>query len=117
MPHSKGFANRRDRRRDDPVPLAEVIDSLMADQVLARGLPIARLAGRWAEIVGPRLAAETAPVSLDEGVLTVRATDGPWGAQARFLTDQIRARASEALGSEPLRAVRIVVGPSRRARD
>jgi predicted nucleic acid-binding Zn ribbon protein len=74
-------------------------------------MPVARLAGRWAEIVGPRMAAETRPVSLEEGVLTVAATNGPWGAQARFLTEQIRARACQALGEDRVRAVRVVVGP------
>jgi predicted nucleic acid-binding Zn ribbon protein len=115
MPHSKGFAHRRDRRREDPVAIGEVIDALMADEAFAKARPIAELASRWADIVGPRVAAETAPASLDEGVLTVRASNGPWGAQARFLTEQIREQANRSLGGEPIRAVRVVVGPQRPA--
>ena len=112
MPHSKGFAHRRDRRREEPVSIGEVIDGLMADEAFARARPLAELATHWPEIVGPRVAAETSPASLDEGVLTVRATNGPWGAQARFLTEQIRDRANATLGSEPIRSVRVVVSPS-----
>ena len=53
--------------------------------------------------------AETAPASLERGILTVSATDGPWGAQARFLHEEIRRRANQQLGAEAVRSVRIVV--------
>jgi hypothetical protein len=59
--------------------------------------------------VGPRLAAETAPVSLEAGLLVVGATSGPWGAQARFLHEEIRRKADEALGEGRVTAIRIVV--------
>lgn len=113
MPHSKGFANRRDRRRDDPVPLGEVVDRLMAEETFSRGMPIATLAARWTEVMGERLAAATEPRSLEGGVLTVRAGTGPWGAQVRFLVEQIRVNANLALGSDAIRVVRVVVEPRR----
>ena len=84
---------------------------MLADAAFARGLPVGRLAAAWAEVVGPRLARETAPESLEAGVLTVAAGTGPWGAQARFLAEEIRHRANAALGVEAVRAVRIVVRP------
>lgn len=111
MPHSKGFAHRREERRIDAVSLGEVVDGLMAEEVFSRGMPIATLASRWSSVMGERLAAETAPSTLDEGVLTIQATNGPWGAQARFLAEQIRLNANAALGSEAVRAVRVVVVP------
>ena len=63
-------------------------------------MPIAELASAWAAIVGERLAADTTPVSLEGGVLTVGVDNGPWGAQARFLHEEIRRKADEALGGE-----------------
>jgi predicted nucleic acid-binding Zn ribbon protein len=74
---------------------------------------VAKLAAQWPRIVGERVAAETAPASLEHGVLTVGATDGPWGAQARFLVEEIRRRANAALGSDEVRSVRVVVRNSR----
>ena len=109
MPTAKGFGRRRDRATNEPVPLGEVLDSLMAEQLFARGMPVARLAASWSEIVGERLASETAPTALEDAVLTVTATSGPWGAQARFLHEEIRRRADEALGGDAVRSVRIVV--------
>ena len=110
MPHSKGFAYRRDGRSGDPVSIGDVVDRLMEEGAFSRGMPIATLMSRWPELVGERLAVATEPASLDDGVLVVRASDGPWGAQASFLADAIRAKADEALGGGHVTSVRVVVG-------
>jgi hypothetical protein len=107
--HAKGFDKAKGKRSRDPVTLADIVDGLLAEEVLSRGMPVAELASRWPEIVGARLAAETAPVSLEEGLLVVGATSGPWGAQARFLHEEIRRKAEEALGKGRVTAIRIVV--------
>lgn len=114
MPHSKGWRARRDRRSSSEVPLGAVLDELLREPPFARGAPIGRLAASWAGVVGPRLASQTAPVSLDGGVLVVAATSGPWGAQARFLAEELRRRANEALGEEVVVRVRVVVRPEAR---
>jgi hypothetical protein len=122
MPHSKGFAHRKDRRSGDPVSIGDVVDRLMQEGAFSRGMPIATLMSRWPELVGERLAGATEPVSLERGVLVVRASDGPWGAQATFLADAIRTKADEALGGDQVASIRVVVGdgpaggPSRRNR-
>jgi predicted nucleic acid-binding Zn ribbon protein len=106
---SKSVDGGRTPRSDDPVALGDVVDALMRREVFSRGMPVAELASRWPVIVGERLAAETAPVSLEDGLLTVGATNGPWGAQARFLQEQIRDKADEALGAGSVRSIRIIV--------
>jgi hypothetical protein len=110
MPHSKGYGRRRERRSADPVGLGDVVDGLLAQEVFRRGMPVAKLAARWPQLVGERLAQATTPASLEAGVLVVRASDGPWGAQASFLADEIRKRADEALGGGVVTRVRVVVG-------
>jgi predicted nucleic acid-binding Zn ribbon protein len=87
-----------------------VVQGLLAEGAFRRGLPVARLIAGWADVVGERLAAETAPAALEGGVLTVRASDGPWGAQARYLSEQIAERADRALGGGVVSTVRVVVG-------
>lgn len=109
MPSAKGWSRRRAPRSEDPVPIGDVVDALMREELFARGRPVAELVRSWPTIVGPRVAAETAPASLEEGVLTVEASDGPWGAQARFLVDEIARRANETLGGDTVRRVRVVV--------
>jgi hypothetical protein len=110
VPHSKGFAYRKDRRTGDPVSIGDVVDRLMEEGVFSRGMPIAILMSRWPELVGERLAGASEPASLEGGVLVVRVSDGPWGAQATFLAEGIRAKADEALGGGQISSVRVVVG-------
>lgn len=116
MPNSKGWNARRPRgdpRTGDVVRLGEIVDGLMREEVFSRGIPVAELASRWRQIVGERLAAETAPASFEDGLLIVSATNGPWGAQARFLNEQIRLKANQALGSDVIKTVRVVIRNSR----
>jgi hypothetical protein len=98
------------------VSLGEVVDGLLSEGAFNRGMPVAALARAWPSIVGDRLANATTPDALDSGVLTVRATDGPWGAQAKFLNEEIRRNADDALGGGVVTAVRIVVGEPRNRR-
>ena len=114
MPSSKGWRNRKDVRTMQDMALGEVIDGLLRERAFARGLPIGRLATSWGSVVGPRLAAESAPVSLDRGVLVVAASTGPWGTQVRFLAEEIRRKANEALGAEKVGKVQVVVRPEPR---
>jgi hypothetical protein len=111
MPHSKGWRNRKDERTVDEMSIGAIVDGLMRERVFARGVPIGQLASDWAAVVGDRLAAESAPVSLDAGVLVVAASDGPWGAQVRFLASEIAKKANAELGSQAVRQVRVVVRP------
>jgi hypothetical protein len=111
MPHAKGWSGRSDPRTSDPSAIGEVVAALLSEELFARGLPIGRLAAMWPDIVGERLAAETAPSSLEGRVLNVEATNGPWGAQARFLNEEIRRRADEALGGGRIDRVHVVVKP------
>ncbi|HEX7246796.1 MAG TPA: DUF721 domain-containing protein [Actinomycetota bacterium] len=113
MPDAKGFGGRQRPRSSDSVSLGEIVDGLLREQVFSRGMPVAQLASRWPEIVGPRLAAETSPAGLDDGVLTVEVSTGPWGAQASFLHEEIRRKADEALGGGSVARVRVVVRNAR----
>jgi len=110
MPHSKGFASRREPRSGDLVSIGEIVDGLLEEDVFARGMPVVRLIKAWPELVGERLADATTPVSLEGGILLVRAVDGPWGSQARYFTEEIRERADRALGGDAVTAVKIVIG-------
>jgi predicted nucleic acid-binding Zn ribbon protein len=111
MPHSKGFAKRTDPRSGDPVPIGQIVQDLLQEDAFSRGIPVVTLIREWPRLVGERLAAATVPVSLEGGILTVRAEDSPWGTQARSFTEEMRERAEQVLGEGSVRAVRVVVAP------
>ena len=56
------------------------------------------LFGRWADIVGPQLAAHARPLSLSSGVLVVAVTEPAWATQLTFLEGELLGRFREALG-------------------
>jgi predicted nucleic acid-binding Zn ribbon protein len=115
MPSSKGWRTRADERTMIETPIGSIVDELLVrERAFARGLPIGRLATEWPQVVGRRLGAESAPMSLEGGVLVVAASSGPWGAQVRFMTEEIRRRANERLGAEIVAKVQVVVRPDPR---
>lgn len=93
----------------EPRELGAVLREAAAGGPVRHGLSLGRLVRAWEDVVGPALARETAPLGLDEGGLVVAASTAAWAAQVRFLAEEIRRRANDALGSEDIRAVRVIV--------
>ncbi|MFM7718047.1 MAG: DUF721 domain-containing protein [Actinomycetota bacterium] len=111
MPRSKGWRDRKGDRTAEGAAIGDIVAGLLRRPEFARGVPIGTLSEAWPEIVGARLAAESAPLTLDDGLLVVAVTSGPWGAQARFLVDGIRDKANERLGAGSVTRVQVVVRP------
>jgi predicted nucleic acid-binding Zn ribbon protein len=94
--------------------IGSVIRAALARPRMRRGMALGRLAASWDRVVGPRLAEVTAPVSLEAGRLVVSASTAAWGAQVRFLAGDVVRRTNEALGSEEVRSVTVVVSAEAR---
>ncbi len=107
------MSRRPDRRprSEDVHGIGEILDGLLGEKAIARGLPIGRLAAGWPQVVGEKLAEETAPTRLERGVLDLIVTTSAWGAQVRFLASDIARKANELLGSEAVREVRVRTAP------
>ena len=104
-------SGRRDRpdRGAEPEPIGDIVRGALGAARMRRGLALGRVVRAWEELVGPRLAGESAPWALDERGLVVAASTAAWGAQVRFLADDVRRRVNEMLGSEQVRSVRVIV--------
>ncbi len=63
--------------------------------------------GRWAQIVGPDLAAHTRPESLRDGELTVSADSTAWATQLRLLATQLIRRLNAELGAGTVHQVKV----------
>jgi predicted nucleic acid-binding Zn ribbon protein len=99
-------ASRRERR-EDPQPLTAALDGLVSDQGWAMAAATGSVFGRWAQIVGPDLAAHTAPESLADGELTVTADSTAWATQLRLLAGQLVRRLNVELGDGAVRRVKV----------
>ena len=103
-------------RADEPSGIGAVIKELLGTPRLRHGLALGRLSRAWPEVAGEALAKQTEPVALDEAGLVIGASSPAWGAQVRFLAEDVRRRASEALDGLPVGPVRVVIREDRQNR-
>jgi predicted nucleic acid-binding Zn ribbon protein len=106
-------------RRDDPEPLGAAIEGLIDAHGWQEPAAAGSVFGRWAEIVGPELAAHTRPDGLDDGELTVTADSTAWATQVRLLAAQLVRRLGDELGDGTVRRVKVrgpasAAGPPRK---
>lgn len=94
-------------RRDDPRPLSAAISGLVSDEGWGLAAATGSVFGRWAEIVGPELAAHTTPETLRDGELTVAADSTAWATQLRLLAVQLVRRLNRELGDGTVARVRV----------
>jgi predicted nucleic acid-binding Zn ribbon protein len=106
----------RRARRDDPEPLNTAIDGLIDSHGWREPAAAGSVFGRWAEIVGPELAAHTRPDSLSGRELTVTADSTAWATQVRLLAAQLVRRLNAELGDGSVERVKVrgPAGPPRR---
>jgi len=98
----------RRRRRDDPAPLGSAIEGLVSETGWELAIATGSVFGRWAQIVGPDLAAHTAPDGLVDGVLTVTADSTAWATQVQLLAAELVRKLNAELGDNAVRRVRVV---------
>jgi predicted nucleic acid-binding Zn ribbon protein len=101
-----GRSGRRPRR-DDPQSLTAAIDGLVDAQGWRDAAAVGSVFGRWAQIVGPELAAHTKPDSLEDGELTVTADSTAWATQVRLLAPQLVRRLNAELTDGSVQRVNV----------
>jgi predicted nucleic acid-binding Zn ribbon protein len=119
LPHSN-FSKRNDRtsvptaaqpplrqRREDPASLEAAIGGLINEAGWELAVATGSVFGRWAQIVGPDLAAHTSPVGLADGELIVTADSTAWATQLRLLAGQLVHRLNVELGDGSVRRVQV----------
>jgi predicted nucleic acid-binding Zn ribbon protein len=100
--HGEGRA-----RRDDPQRLGQAIGGLLDQHGWQQRAAVGSVFGRWAEIVGPDLAAHTRPDSFADGELAVIADSTAWATQVRLLAPQLVRRLAAELGDGTVRRVKV----------
>jgi predicted nucleic acid-binding Zn ribbon protein len=116
-PRSRGPGRRA--RRDDPDRLGAAIEGLIDARGWQESAAVGSVFGRWAEIVGPELAAHTRPDGLADGELTVTADSTAWATQVRLLAAQLVRRLNAELGHGTVQRVKVrgpasAAGPARK---
>jgi predicted nucleic acid-binding Zn ribbon protein len=94
-------------RRDDPQRLGLAIGGLLDQHGWQQRAAVGSVFGRWAEIVGPDLAAHTKPDTFADGELAVIADSTAWATQVRLLAPQLIRRLAAELGDGTVRRVKV----------
>jgi len=105
--HPPGTPLRGRVRRDDPQRLGQAIGGLLDQRGWQQQAAIGSVFGRWAEIVGPELAAHTRPDAFADGELVVTADSTAWATQVRLLAPQLVRRLAAELGDGTVRRVKV----------
>ena len=112
---ARGSGQPASRGTDDPQPLGEAIRKLLAERGWQQQAAVGSAFGRWAEIVGPELAAHATPDGLEDGELTVQADSTAWATQLRLLAGTLVKRLNAELGEGTVKRVKVrgPAGPPR----
>lgn len=95
----------------EPEPVGATVRRLLEARGWQVRAAVAAVTARWAEIVGPEIAAHTVPGEFRDGELVVAADSTAWATQLRLLAPALVRRLAEELGPDIVRCVR-VQGPA-----
>jgi predicted nucleic acid-binding Zn ribbon protein len=94
-----------------PTPLADALASYLKQSGFSKRLQQAGIIEAWGELVGPQIAAVTAPESVTpDGVLRVRVASAAWANELSLMSPRILARLNAGRQGR-VKEIRWVPGP------
>lgn len=94
-----------------PDRLGRILERTLEGRRLGAVLVEAEIATRWAEAVGPQVAARARPEALRDGVLVVRVVSSPWLTELAFRKPRLLERINAVAGGQVVTDLRLVSGP------
>lgn len=75
----------------EPQLLSEVLSALVEERDWRTGLAEGNLFSNWEQVVGPQIFEHATPISLLDGVLTIRTSSTAWATQLQLVAPDILA--------------------------
>ena len=82
----------------DPRTVGEALDQLVGQLAWSPGVSAGTIQARWSEILGAEIGSHTQYVSLDGGVLTMRADSTAWATNLRWAVPTMLRALADAVG-------------------
>ncbi|HEY6533934.1 MAG TPA: DUF721 domain-containing protein [Acidimicrobiales bacterium] len=98
-------------RDDEPARVGSSLDRVVRHLGAPSADVTASLVGRWSDLVGANVGANSRPLRLRDGVLTVAVADPAWATQLRFLEVTLIERLKAELGQDAVRTIEVRVRP------
>jgi predicted nucleic acid-binding Zn ribbon protein len=103
--------SRRPAKPDQPTRLSEALDNYLRTAGLKKRLQQAAILEEWMTLVGPQIAAVTAPQFITaDGVMRVHVATAPWATELGLMTPRILARLNQGRSGR-VKEIRWVPGP------
>jgi predicted nucleic acid-binding Zn ribbon protein len=78
------------------LPLGQLVDAWLAKSGLAKRLDVSQVVDRWAEAVGPQIAAVTRAEAVNaEGTLWVRVASSAWANELSLMAPRILSKLNQ----------------------
>jgi len=75
----------------DPQLISDVLKNLIQDREWQSGIAEGNLFANWENIVGVEIAEHTEPITIFEGVLTIRTSSTAWATQLNLISNDVLA--------------------------
>jgi predicted nucleic acid-binding Zn ribbon protein len=75
----------------DPQLISEVLKNLIQDREWQSGIAEGNLFANWESIVGSEIAEHTKPITILDGVLTIRTSSTAWATQLNLISNDVLA--------------------------
>ena len=84
------------RPRSRPLAIRDVLDDWLAKSGLGKRLDVSQVVERWAEVVGPQIAAVTRAEAVNaEGTLWVRVASSAWANELSLMAPRILGKLNQ----------------------
>jgi hypothetical protein len=91
--------------------LGDILNSMLHDMKADGGMEHVMLRDIWNQAVGARIAENTRPEFIREGVLFVNVANSVWMQELHFLRDKILEKVNSELDSTQIKEIRFKIGP------
>jgi predicted nucleic acid-binding Zn ribbon protein len=90
--------------------LGDILNSMLHDMKVDGGMEHVMLRDIWNQAVGARIAENTRPEFIREGVLFVNVANSVWMQELHFLRDKILEKVNSELDSTQIKEIRFKIG-------
>lgn len=85
----KQIIRERTEATSDPQQVKELLNQLITERNWDAGLAEGNLFSTWEGVVGSEISAHTTPISLLDGVLTIKTSSTAWATQLRIIEAEL----------------------------
>jgi len=108
LPSMRRREKRHSSRPFPYVTLAAAVQKALGKPKISRRLKAAEIAQDWEAMVGDVIASHVQPVSLERGLLTLKADSSVWRQQITLLKPQLLDRISSQFSRYKVRELRVI---------